>query len=94
MRVIGNDAAVTHGGASGVFELNVAIPLMADALLESIQLQSNGCMAFVEKCLEGIEADEDRCSDLIAGSLMLSTALVNILINRLLSMRSAIDSLL
>jgi fumarate hydratase class II len=75
MRVIGNDAAVTCGGASGVFELNVAIPLIADALLESIQLLSNGCQVFVERCLEGIEADEERCSELIDRSLMLCTAL-------------------
>jgi len=75
MRVIGNDAAVTAGGASGVFELNVSIPLVADALLESIHLLSNGCTVFAEKCVDGIEADEERCAELIEKSLMLCTAL-------------------
>jgi len=76
MRVIGNDTAITMGGASGVFELNVSIPMMADALLESIALLSNGVNTFVEKCLKGIEADVERCNELIEKSLMLGTALV------------------
>ncbi|MGH7163016.1 MAG: lyase family protein, partial [Planctomycetota bacterium] len=76
MRVVGNDAAVTAAGASGVFELNVAIPLIADALLESLHLLANGCQAFVEKCLVGIEADRERCAELVERSLMLGTALV------------------
>ena len=75
MRVIGNDAAVTAGGTSGVFELNVAIPLMADALLESIHLLSNGATVFAERCVDDIEADEERCAELIEKSLMLCTAL-------------------
>jgi len=76
MRVIGNDAAVTWGGASGVFELNVSIPMMADALLESIDLLSNACRTFVARCATGIEADAERCGELIEKSLMLGTALV------------------
>ena len=76
MRVIGNDASVTAGGASGVFELNVAIPMMADALLESIDLLTNGVNTFTERCVKGIEADEERCAELIEKSLMLGTALV------------------
>ena len=79
MRVVGNDAAVTAGGASGVFELNVAIPLMADALLESISLLTRGCAVFTEKCLKGIEADEKRCKELIEKSLMLCTALAPVI---------------
>jgi len=76
MRVIGNDTAVMMGGASGVFELNVSIPMMADALLESIALLSNGVHTFVERCVKGIEADAERCAELIEKSLMLGTALV------------------
>ncbi|MHC4959015.1 MAG: class II fumarate hydratase [Planctomycetota bacterium] len=76
MRVIGNDAAVTAGGASGVFELNVTIPMLADALLESIALLSNGVTTFAERCVTGIVADEERCAELISKSLMLCTALV------------------
>jgi len=76
MRVIGNDAAVTAGGVSGVFELNVSIPMMADALLESIALLANGCRTFVERCLKGLDADAERAGELIEKSLMLGTALV------------------
>jgi len=75
MRVFGNDAAVTAGGASGVFELNVSIPLLADALLESLHLLSNACNVFTDRCIEGIEADAERAGELIEKSLMLCTAL-------------------
>jgi len=75
MRVMGNDVTVTAGGASGVFELNVAIPVIADALLESIHLLSNGCNNFVARCVDTLEADEDRCAELIEKSLMLCTPL-------------------
>jgi len=76
MRVFGNDATVAAAGASGVFELNVAIPVVADALLESLQLLSNGCDVFTTRCLAGVEADRARCAELIERSLMLATALV------------------
>jgi len=76
LRVVGNDATVAAAGASGVFELNVAIPVIADALLESIRLLSSGCDAFTEKCLRGLDADRARCAELIEKSLMLATALV------------------
>ncbi|MFI5402254.1 MAG: class II fumarate hydratase [Planctomycetota bacterium] len=76
MRAIGNDAAVTAAGTTGLGELNVAIPVMADALLESIELMTNGARVFADQCVKGIEADEERCSELIEKSLMLATALV------------------
>jgi len=75
MRVIGNDAAVNLAGVSGVFELNVSIPLLAETLLESIHLLSNASQVFVDKCLSGLEADRERCAELIERSLMLCTAL-------------------
>jgi len=74
-RVIGLDAAVAAGGQSGVFELNVSIPLMADALLEAIGILSNGCRTFASHCVAGIVADEERCRELLEKSLMLCTAL-------------------
>ncbi len=76
MRAIGNDTTVTFAGASGLGELNVAIPVMADALLESIELMSNGARVFADQCVKGIEADEERCTELKEKSLMLATALV------------------
>jgi len=75
MRAIGNDATVTAAGTTGLGELNVAIPVMADALLESIELLANGARAFADKCVKGIVADEERCKELIEKSLMLCTAL-------------------
>ena len=75
-QVIGNDATVSLSGLSGNFELNVMMPVMAYNTLQSIELLSNGVTAFREKCLNGLEADEQRCTDLLEQSLALVTALV------------------
>ena len=75
-RVIGNDAAVTVGGQSGVFELNVMMPVMATGLLESVRLLTNGVDVFRSKCVDGIEADRERLTFFIEKSLALVTALV------------------
>lgn len=74
-QVIGNDAAITVGGQSGNFELNVMIPLMTYNTLESLRLLSNGVEALTDKCLTGIEANEDRCKDFVEQSLALCTSL-------------------
>ncbi len=79
LRVFGNDAAVTAGGAGGLFELNVSLPLMADALLESIGLLANGARIFTDRCIRGIEADAERCAELLEKSLMLCTALAPVI---------------
>ncbi len=75
-RVIGNDATVALCGLSGNFELNVMMPVMAHSILQSIELLSNGIRAFDEKCLNGLQADVQRCADLLEQSLALVTALV------------------
>lgn len=59
-RVVGNDAAIAWGGAQGAFELNVQIPLMGTALLESISLLSNSVRVLATKTIEGIRANEER----------------------------------
>jgi fumarate hydratase class II len=59
-RVIGNDATVAWAGASGLFELNVAIPVMANANLESIRLLSNSAIVFADKTVDGLEANLER----------------------------------
>lgn len=59
-QVIGNDAAVTAAGASGSFELNVAMPVMARNLLESIRLLSASMTVLAERTIDGITADGDR----------------------------------
>ena len=59
-QVIGNDAAVTAAGASGAFELNVAMPVMARNLLESIRLLSASMTVLAERTIDGITANEER----------------------------------
>ncbi|MCR2818405.1 class II fumarate hydratase [Microbacterium sp. zg.Y1090] len=61
-RVIGNDATVAWAGASGSFELNVAIPVMGTALLESIRLLSNAMRVLADKTVDGLEANVQRAA--------------------------------
>ena len=77
-RVVGNDATVTMAGMGGVgsiFELNVAMPVMIDAFLESVKLLANVSHVFVDKLLDGLVVNEDRCAELNEQSLMTITAL-------------------
>ncbi|MCX5661321.1 MAG: class II fumarate hydratase [Planctomycetota bacterium] len=78
-RVIGNDATIhtaALGGVGSILELNVAMPVMADALLESIHLLTHVTHVFVDKLLDGLQVNRARCEELIEQSLMLGTALV------------------
>jgi fumarate hydratase class II len=59
-QVVGNDAAVAAAGASGSFELNVAMPVMARNVLESTRLLAAVCPLLAERCVDGITADEER----------------------------------
>ena len=59
-QVVGNDATVVWAGASGSFELNVMMPVMARAVLESIRLLSNSSRVLADRCVAGITANEDR----------------------------------
>jgi fumarate hydratase class II len=78
-QVIGNDSCVTWSGANGNFELNVMMPVMAHDLLESIRLLGNACDAFCEKCVMGIEANEERCRELVELSMAMVTSLAPII---------------
>jgi len=60
MQVIGNDAAVTAAGASGAFELNVAMPVLARNVLESIRLLAAASRTLAARCISGITADAER----------------------------------
>ena len=62
-QVIGNDAAITLGGLSGNFELNVMMPLIAYNLIQSIHLLANAVNNFTQRCIEGLEADRERCEE-------------------------------
>jgi fumarate hydratase, class II len=59
-QVIGNDATVATAGASGSFELNVMMPVMARALLESTRILATSTRLLAERCVDGITADTDR----------------------------------
>ncbi|WP_322411860.1 class II fumarate hydratase [Microbacterium invictum] len=61
-RVIGNDATVAWAGASGTFELNVAIPVMGTAVLESIRLLANAVRLLADKTVRGLEANVERAA--------------------------------
>jgi fumarate hydratase class II len=74
-QVIGNDLAVTIGGQSGVFELNVMMPVMAHNVLESIRLLAASANNLADRCIDGIEADEEKCREMIEKSLAMCTAL-------------------
>jgi fumarate hydratase class II len=74
-QVIGNDAAVTVGGLSGAFELNVYIPMMARNVLESFTLLSNVSKLFAERCIDGLIANEGRLRDLAESSPSIVTPL-------------------
>ena len=74
-QVMGNDVAVSIGGASGNFELNVFKPLIAHNVLQSIRLLADGINSFEQHCVRGIQANRERIAELMERSLMLVTAL-------------------
>lgn len=74
-RVIGNDATVAWAGASGAFELNVQIPVMATALLESIRLLANASKLLADKTIEGLVANSERAAALAGMSPSIVTPL-------------------
>jgi fumarate hydratase class II len=74
-QVIGNDAAIAFAGASGNFELNVMLPVMAANLLGSIRLLSNASRLLADRCVSGIEADVDQCRRLAESSPSIVTPL-------------------
>ena len=74
-QVIGNDLVVTLGGQWGVFDLNTMMPVMASNLLESIQILGNAAANFADRCIVGIQANRERCAELIEQSQAMCTAL-------------------
>ena len=78
-QVIGNDTVLTFAGASGTFELNVMLPVMARNLLESIALLANGSGHLADKCVAGIRANRERCLQLAESSPSIVTPLNRII---------------
>jgi fumarate hydratase class II len=74
-QIMGNHVAISVGGAQGHMELNVFKPLIAYNVLQSIGLLADASASFAARCVDGIEADTTRITDLVERSLMLVTAL-------------------
>jgi fumarate hydratase class II len=74
-RVMGNHTTITVGGQRGNFELNVMMPVMAQAILESVAVLAGAVRAFTDHCVVGIEANEARCRELLEKNPSIATAL-------------------
>ena len=74
-QVMGNDAAVGFAASQGNFELNVFKPVIAYNFLQSAQLLADGMLSFEERCVRGIEPNEEKIDTFLNDSLMLVTAL-------------------
>ncbi len=74
-RVMGNHTTITVAGSRGNFELNVMMPVLVQALLESITLLANASRAFTDKCVVGIQANPDRARELLELNPSIATAL-------------------
>ncbi|MCI9888049.1 class II fumarate hydratase [Micrococcales bacterium 31B] len=78
-QVVGNDSTLAWAGASGSFELNVMIPVMAKNLLESIRLLANASTVLADKTVDGLTANEERCTALAGMSPSIVTPLNRII---------------
>jgi len=74
-RVMGNQTTISVGNTHGNFELNVMMPVMAHAMLESISILAGSVDAFRSKCVDGIEANRERCRELLELNPSIATAL-------------------
>lgn len=83
-KVVGNDATIAWAGASGAFELNVAIPVMGSSLLESIRLLTNVSRVLADKAIDGLKANSDRMREFAESSPSIVTPL-----NRIIGYESA-----
>jgi fumarate hydratase, class II len=74
-QVIGADATVAFAGASGTFELNVMMPVIGRAVLDSLRLLTSSAWLLADRCVDGVAAEVDRCRELAASSPSVVTAL-------------------
>jgi fumarate hydratase, class II len=74
-QVIGNDTAISIAGSQGNFELNVRVPVIARNLLQSIELLTSACELFAERCVDGIEANEEALRHHAESTPAIATAL-------------------
>lgn len=78
-QVFGGDATITWAAAGGNFELNVMMPVMAHHFLENVRILTHAVCAFSTKCVEGIEANVERCNELVEYSMAMVTSLAPII---------------
>ncbi|HPU99300.1 MAG TPA: lyase family protein, partial [Candidatus Hydrogenedentes bacterium] len=76
MRVMGNDQVIATAAAMGNLELNPFMPLIAEAMLESIELLRGACDAFAARCVDGMAGNTDRCRSLAENTMAVALALV------------------
>ena len=74
-QVVGNDATITIGGMSGVFELNVMMPVIGYNLLQSTEILAASCRLLAERCVDGLEPNRERANEMVERSLAMVTAL-------------------
>ena len=77
LAIAGLDQTLMNACSLGNLELNQYLPLIADCLLNSLELARNACQAFAQKCVSGIEASADRCAEHVSGATSTVTALVD-----------------
>jgi aspartate ammonia-lyase len=73
--VIGNDACIAAAAGAGQLELNVMMPIISFNILQSVEIMTNGAAMLRTRCVEGIQADSDRCEQFMASSVGLATVL-------------------
>lgn len=76
IRAMGNDGIIAHCASSGNLELNQFMPLIADALLESIEVLTRGCKKLGVHCIQDLKANEEQCRQNVLNSTALITALI------------------
>ncbi len=74
-QVIGNDATIAAGGMSGVFELNVMMPVIAYNLLQSAECLANASRLLADRCVSGLTANRERAREMVETSLAMVTSL-------------------
>jgi fumarate hydratase class II len=74
-QVIGNDATVTFAGATGSFELNVALPVIAINLIESVEILAQSCKVLASKCIDNTEANAASMREVVERGEIISTGL-------------------
>ncbi|MDR3540372.1 MAG: aspartate ammonia-lyase [Desulfosporosinus sp.] len=77
MRVMANDSAITMAASAGQLELNAFMPLIAECLLESLELLNKGVKIFRDKCIAGIKANKEKCQETLEKSAALAAALLH-----------------